>query len=214
MDWSWLFPTRCVCCTRRIPERSKFNRLISAACIRCQPRLDLRLHHIPQFSSVISIFDYSRDGAFLMRAAKYHPNAPLLTQLGEALALHYPKTRAAIPEAIVVAPSHPRLLSKRGLNPARLIASPLAVSLEVPLIEPFRRSPVRLPQAQLSRQYRRRSARHSIRCIYELPEIVLIVDDVMTSGSTLKTLAELAMAHGAKIVHAAVVCDASNGKVL
>lgn len=206
MDWSWLLPPRCVCCTRRLPGLAA-QRLIPAACIRCQPILRSSVSNFaPSIKKIVTAFEYDGDAAFLVKAAKYQPHAPLLTQLGTVLADQSECLKEHDIEAVLAAPSHPKLLARRGLNPARLLAQPLARAWGVPLWEPFRRTSGRAPQAQLSWRERQRSAARSVWCTRNLPARVLIVDDVVTSGSTLLTLANLARTCGATEVFAAVLC--------
>ena len=188
------------------------NRLIPAACIRCQPALLPAVIKLESIDLTLSVFEYGKDAAFLIKLAKYKPYPQLLKQFGNNLknviAEASQNSDFPMPDCIITAPSHPKLLRKRGFNPARLIAGPMAEYFKVPLLEPFKRDGRRAPQAKLSLNKRRRNMLPSIHCTAKLPPTVMIIDDVLTSGSTLQTLAQLARKAGAMRVIAAVLCNA------
>lgn len=152
---------------------------------------------------------FTAEAAFLIKHAKYTPNVRLLLELGELLA------ELALPHIllkathVLAAPSHPKLLAKRGINPARLLAQALARRCGAPLIEPFTRDVGRGPQASLTRAVRARTGARQLGCKGTIGPRVIIVDDVLTTGATLGALAKLARCNGAESVVGVALCDAS-----
>ena len=105
------------------------------------------------------------------------------------------------PERIVPVPIHPDRYRKRGYNQAEEVALHLSRQLGIPCSshEIFRQKNTR-PQKGLTPSMRRKNlsgafaAKDGIR----LPERVLLVDDIYTTGATLDALAETAAEAGAK----------------
>lgn len=106
------------------------------------------------------------------------------------------------PELILPVPLHPARLRERGYNQALELARPLSHHLEIPLeLRHCRRIRATPSQSGLEKKQRRRN----IRGAFELsPEIgvrhVALVDDVVTTGSTVSELARLLRRHGVERV--------------
>jgi ComF family protein len=107
------------------------------------------------------------------------------------------------PQLIVPIPLHPRRLRSRGFNPAAVLARSLAREFEVPL------DPVALcrtrdtpSQTGLDRRERRRNVRGAFRARAgrQIPERIWLIDDVVTTGSTLTEAAIALRAAGARAV--------------
>ncbi len=208
-NFSWLFPHRCVCCLGRLNGFSRPQARISSACLRCQPPILVAHHPLIGFDQLITTMPFTAEAAFLIKHAKYTPNVRLLRELGELLAeLADPQIKLR-PTQILAAPSHPKLLARRGINPARLLAQALARRCGVPLLEPFTREVGRGPQASLTRAVRARTGARQLGCKGAIGPRVLIVDDVLTTGATLGALANLARRNGAESVAGIALCDAS-----
>jgi ComF family protein len=96
------------------------------------------------------------------------------------------------PGLVVPVPLHPRRLRARGFNPAGLLARSLASQLRIPRdLTALRRVRDTPSQTGLDRRARRRNLRGALRARRGLrvPERVWIVDDVVTTGSTLREAA-------------------------
>ncbi|HVS16778.1 MAG TPA: ComF family protein [Thermoanaerobaculia bacterium] len=89
----------------------------------------------------------------------------------------------------------------RGFNQAEAIARPLARRLGRPLLDPLARSPSP-PMSRMSAAARRRLARRTLhlRAGVALPRSVLLVDDVVTTGATLRAATRLLWSAGAREV--------------
>lgn len=100
---------------------------------------------------------------------------------------------------IVPVPLSRERLRERGFNQALEIARPLARALGLPLdatsLARTRETP---PQSRLPWRARRANIRHAFACSRDLSGmVVIVVDDVMTSGATLDAGARVLKDHGA-----------------
>jgi ComF family protein len=113
------------------------------------------------------------------------------------------------PQLLVPVPLHPRRLRSRGFNPAALLASAVARDIGIP-VDPTALIRVRDTESQtgLDRAARRRNVRGAFRARRRLsaPPRVWLVDDVVTTGSTLAEAARVLRRAGARAVTA--VCAA------
>jgi len=108
-----------------------------------------------------------------------------------------------MPELIVPVPIHPERYRKRGYNQAEELGKRLAASLHIPCAqhEIFRRKNTR-PQKGLTPSMRRNNLQNAFAALegIRLPERVLLVDDIYTTGTTLDALTETVLGAGARKV--------------
>ncbi len=134
--------------------------------------------------------------------------------LGEALAEAMYDFTAHLPwpvEVVVPVPLGARRLRERGYNQASLIAYPLALALGL-VYAPAALARVRETRSQieLSREERYENVRGAFQASPKKVKgrVVLLVDDVATTGSTLSSCAEALYAAGAQDVFALTVARA------
>jgi ComF family protein len=110
-------------------------------------------------------------------------------------------------DLLLAMPLHPKRLAERGYNQAAEIARRLAPRLGVPWRpDGLRRLRDTPPQAGLKLLARRRNLRGAFACDLDLSgRRVALLDDVMTSGSSLGELARCVKRAGAVEVEAWVV---------
>lgn len=111
------------------------------------------------------------------------------------------------PDALVPVPLHQKRLSARGFNQALELARPVAARLGLPLCPDWLRRPVAsAPQAGLDK---RRRAENTRGVFEAAPEVrgksVMLLDDVLTTGSTLRSATHCLLEAGAARVDVAVV---------
>ncbi len=108
---------------------------------------------------------------------------------------------APAPDLVVPVPLHPRRLRERGFNPATLLARALArerrVRLDPVALRRVRDTP---SQTRLDRRARRRNVRGAFVARARVPPRVWLVDDVVTTGSTLGEAARALRRAGARSV--------------
>ncbi len=121
---------------------------------------------------------------------------PLGRWLGERVAaLQWPVTM------VTAVPLHPSRLSRRGYNQSRLLARAAAVVLNCPLVPLLSRVRGTPSQTGLSRLERRRNVAGSFAPAAPLPagSVVLLVDDIYTTGSTMQAAAAILASRGATV---------------
>ncbi len=146
-------------------------------CSACVDALDPAV--VPPLLAVESssvLCSYSGVGAKIVQALKFRNNRQVLGPLVDALAASVPDDF----DAIVAVPSHPQRRRERGFDIPELMAKRLSKALGVPLATPLSRVD---NGAQTGRP---RSERQGVefRAADRVPERVLLVDDVVTTGAT------------------------------
>jgi len=142
----------------------------------------------------------------LVTRAKFQSRVDCATTLGELLGIYL---RAAhirgclsMPDVLVPVPLHRRRLARRGFNQAEEIARPLARVLRVPvLVRGGCRVVNTVEQTALSGAARRRNIRGAFRVGADLDGVnAAIIDDVLTTGSTVAELAATLRSAGADTI--------------
>ncbi|MEA3278554.1 MAG: ComF family protein [Pseudomonadota bacterium] len=166
-----------------------------ALCGACQRRP-------PPFSACHTAFIYKDPVPALVGGAKFRARLNLTRLLGQCLALSLREQGGAMPELIIPVPLHPARQRERGYNQALEVARTLRRELSIPVDT---RSCVRAqptaPQAGLEQKARRRNVRGAFR-VQRAPEAahVALLDDVVTTGSTVAELAKVLLKAGVERV--------------
>ena len=139
----------------------------------------------PAFTRTEALFRYEFPVDRLIQALKYGHQLPLAAWLGRQLA---ERLNAADHDLIVPLPLHPSRLQARGFNQSQEIARALSKALGVEsnanLLTRTRATPA---QAELPLKERGKNVRGAFECTGDLGgRRILLVDDVMTTGSTLE----------------------------
>ncbi len=145
-------------------------------------------------------------------ACKRMTFAPLAMALGRLLAQKLAKELETTPlDAVTFIPSHWTRRVQRGGLPTQLIADQIGNQLRVPVVSLLRARRRTAKQGMLEDAERRQNVRDAFRAIkgYALPQRrVLIVDDVWTTGSTMREAARVLEQQYQVEVLAAVVARA------
>lgn len=149
---------------------------------------------------------YDERAACAVEALKYQGRPRLAESLGRSIADALPSAYRA--EVVVEVPLHPARLRERGYNQAAGLADAVARRIGSPrLIDALvRRRPTR-PQARLGAVARRSNLADSIRVVEPQSlkgRSILVVDDVITTGSTMEACLQSLADCGARAVGAAL----------
>lgn len=177
------FATNAVCCPRcALPLP-----VPAPLCGEC-------LKHEPPFARAWAPFRYEHPLDLLEARFKFHADLAagrvLSSLMIERAAVHVPDR----PDLLVPVPLHAARLRERGYNQALELARPLARVFGIPLhTEALRRTRATPPQTGLDAKTRRRNLRDAfaIAASARLPEHVALIDDVMTTGATLRECARV-----------------------
>ncbi|HET9113936.1 MAG TPA: ComF family protein [Burkholderiales bacterium] len=154
----------------------------------------------PRFKHCLAAYTYRFPVDKLIGAFKYHQQFSLVDILTAPLIARASGTK--LPDALVAMPLHPRRLRERGFNQSLLLARRIARQLGLPLLETAcQRVRDTAPQTTLSVDERRSNLRNAFICPGEIAgKRIAIIDDVMTSGSSLDNLSRALLKAGASEV--------------
>jgi ComF family protein len=191
------------------PCRNEFTRNERACCVcGCGPlpgaATQCRRHPAQwRLVQVIAPLVYAPPAEDYLHALKYSGKRALGRAFGQVLADAAACRRGEI-DALVSVPLHPRRLLQRGYNQALEIARSTAAALRLPILRAgIARTRDTLPQAQLDAAERRRNLATAFTIARRLRGLRLaIIDDVITTGSTVNALATALLAAGAIHVEA------------
>ena len=158
----------------------------------------------PSFHRATALADYAPPVDSMVTALKFRARLELASAFGGLLAQRVAVTATAL---VVPVPLAFERLSERGFNQslqiARTFCRASGARLGADVVRRIRHSP---PQQTLALDERRRNIRGAFEMTGDVRRCdVLVVDDVMTSGSTMDEIARLLASAGAAQVHALVV---------
>ncbi len=173
-------------------------------CSICKPS-DLYLHHIA------SAFDYVGPAASIIRKLKYSNQPYLAKGAGAFLVAQFVQLEWPIPDFIVPVPISTTHWLERGYNQSQLLAESFSLLLDRPLLNVLSRKSGDFSQAGMNRQQRNALVTSSFYLKKELTfydKTILLIDDVMTTGSTLQRCAEILREGCPKDIFALTCCRA------
>ncbi|HCC0173681.1 TPA: DNA utilization protein GntX [Cronobacter sakazakii] len=216
MCWLCRMPLRvpgwgvCSRCQRRrqvavCPQCGMPAALETQPCGRC-------LQKPPVWQRLLAASDYAPPVSKLVHQLKFQGRTALAPALARLLLLKILAAKRAdtLPKAdlIISVPLHRTRAWRRGFNQSALIARPLSRWLGIryapDVVARIKAAP---PQRQLSARQRRSNLKNAFRV--ELPVAglhIVIVDDVVTTGSTVAQIARLLKRNGAATVQVWCLC--------
>lgn len=160
-------------------------------CGRCQRRP-------PPFERAVAALRYEFPADRLVQSFKFEGRLSYGASLGRLLAECIAAGSEELPECLVPVPLHPARLAERGYNQAQELSRAVAKRLRMPIAAGLarRRRPTAM-QTGLDAAARRRNVRDAFEIRGRPPRSVAIVDDVLTTASTVGELARALRAAGA-----------------
>ncbi len=161
--------------------------------------------------AVAAVFDYLGPAASLVRHLKYGGQDHLASGCGAYLAYQHAELGWPIPDLIVPMPM-PRLRKlERGYNQSLLLANALARFLDRPVVELLHRKSTGFSQAGLT-VGQRKELNHADFALEKgashFDKSILLIDDVMTTGSSLRCSAEALAPLYPTAIHGLTLCRA------
>lgn len=218
-------PADCPLCTVRAQGghlcEACAHRLVASRgpgrCLVCRHPLERGIcrdcaNYPPAFDRLIAAFDYVGAGAQLVRLYKVrrrlYLSAMLADHLHDAVACSVPLISR--PTILVPVPARREAIIRRGFSPAAEVARALSRRLRLPYRpDLLHRALEGTKQAALGRAARLQALDGVYRCDpAPLGAHIAVVDDVLTTGSTLHHIAQLFKAQGAVTVTGMVLARA------
>lgn len=216
---STLYPGNCLLCGSKCGEKQYIcpdclhelphNR---NSCYQCALPLTTTTHqpalcglcqkHAPVYDRILSPFHYDAPIDHLISRFKFngklHTGRLLSSLLGDFIG----QQQIKLPELIVPVPLHSTRLRKRGYNQSLELARPLSRRFNIPLdYACCRRIKPTASQSDLERSERRRNIRGAFEVTTDLKGAhIVLIDDVVTTGSTVSELAREFIRAGVKRV--------------
>jgi ComF family protein len=151
---------------------------------------------------VIAPCSYHQGLGPLVAGIKYKQQLAPLTVLVKALVIRIQALVAQgfirLPQVLLPVPLHPKRLNTRGFNQAWLIAKELSHQLNIPIDEDYLyRVEDTQPQAGMTGKQRRKNCHQAFKiCGNNKYQRVVIVDDVVTTGTTTNEINKLLLKRG------------------
>jgi ComF family protein len=161
---------------------------------------------VDRVSDPDAVFEYGGPVADAIQRFKYDGRSELGAVLGSVMADDARRWAGRV-DAVIPVPLHWRRRRTRGYDQAALLARPVAKSLGVtPLLRGLRRVRNTLRQVDLPHHERQRNIEGAF-APWRLGRVgrVLLLDDVRTTGATLRAASEALRAGGVSEVHAFVL---------
>ena len=211
-----LLPPSCILCGSKAEERDLCQACeqdiprIAQACTRCALPLPTHtpvnqlcgkcLQEPPVFNKVYALFPYQKPIDNLITRLKFQGNLVYAKVLGELMAnylqVEYKEKR--LPEYLIPVPLHRKRLRERGFNQAVELARPIVKRLDIPLmLKSCQRVKATVAQINLPAADRRTNLRNAFNVTSTITaKHVAIIDDVVTTGSTIVELSRSLQAVG------------------
>ncbi len=216
---STLYPSDCLLCGAKAGEAHTI-------CRDCHHELPYNRNHCPQcalpltaanhrqtlcgqcqkqtpvYNRILSPFHYAAPVDLLISRFKFNGKLHIGRLLSSLLGNFILQQQSRLPELITPVPLHSTRLRQRGYNQSLELARPLSRRLNIPLnYACCRRVKLTAPQSDLERGERRRNIRGAFEVTVRFQDThIVLVDDVVTTGSTVSELAREFKRAGAKQV--------------
>ena len=193
---SLVFPERCFACDHYEPLD---GHKLCLSCLKTLPfvanakdavaALEGKIVFPSKVSSFDALFYYTKEGAVsrMIHQLKYQGSSQIGRYLGTLLGRRIADYSDYREYTLVPVPIHPAKRRSRGYNQAEVIAEGILQNLQIDYMPNLlRRSRKTLSQTKKSREQRQQLLNSSFEwnTSYDIPEKILLIDDVVTTGST------------------------------
>jgi len=162
------------------------------------------LQKSPAFDRTLALFHYQKPITYLISALKFNKKLAYAKFLGDLLAEHLPKhyENDSLPECLIPLPLHPARTRQRGFNQSFLLAHRIAKHLKLAInTTACQRIKNTTTQRGLNSQQRQKNMRQAFSIAPNFAaKHVVIIDDVVTTGSTVHALSRLLKQRGVQRV--------------
>ena len=208
---NWLYPSKCLCCRRILEEPGDF-------CSAC--RRDLPLCGTERkgdfFERCVSAVVYTGDIRRTILRYKFYHRTAYAGGLGRLTANRIRKDLTGSFDLITWVPISSLRKLRRGYDQTRLMGETVSRELGLPLLRTLKKIRHNKPQSGMSSASARRANVMNVYAPYHPEQYrgkrVLLLDDVVTTGSTLSEAARILRTAGAKSVVCATIASAEKGK--
>lgn len=227
----WILPSLCILC-------GYLTRNAYTICEACQRELPILPHSCqqcaqflrfspsqplicgycqkdkPAFDLTHALFPYEPPISQFITRLKFQGKLQYAKTLSELMTLRIQTTwynNKPLPDLIIPIPLHKERLQQRGFNQTTEIARPIARALKIPIDNQLvKRIKPTLAQSGLTRDARVKNIAHAFAINKDLSgKTIALLDDVITTGNTVRECAKLLKKHGATRID--VWCLARNG---
>ena len=168
------------------------------------------VRHPKSFESGRALLNYNEAARNSVTAIKYKNRREYLDFYAEAMAQRYRETvKRWNPQVLTAVPIHPSRRRRRGFNQAEELAARLGKRLDIPVENRLLlRTRKTAAQYGLSAADRLKNLQQAfaVRSGVKIPESVLLVDDIYTTGSTAEACSRALKAAGVRRVYVLVIC--------
>jgi ComF family protein len=158
----------------------------------------------PTIDSTFSLFQYKSPIDYFIKQVKFQHSLILAELLGKLMVKQISEQKITLPEAIIPIPLHNKRIRQRGYNQALEIARPLARQLNIPIVTNcLIRNKHTRPQTDCSIKERKKNMLNSFAVAKPTTyKTIAIIDDVITTGSTVNEAARTLKTSGVERVYA------------
>ncbi len=212
----FIFPPLCVCCQNLLAHG---NEHVCPPCWKSLKRVEATLPLFTEtrdkllmsgaIDELVSLYVFEKEGVFqkMIHSVKYSGTRALGVELGRRLG-QIIVDHGARADALVPMPLHKRKLRERGYNQCEFIAQGLSGVAGIPVHNEYvRRAKFTQTQTALSIEERRRNMEQAFACVSEevKEKSIILIDDIITTGATIESCAEVLKRAGARRIIAASV---------
>lgn len=208
-----LFPPKCIFCgTLLQPEEQE-------VCSDCQQSILLACRAPRQakgafYDAAVCALDYEGSVRSALHRFKFSGKQSYAPALARILCFALGENLTQPADCVTYVPTNRRNLHKRGYNHAQLLAQEVAAQLKLPLMHTLRKTRDTQPMFGLKPEQRRANILGAIALDCPAEEVegkrILLLDDILTTGSTVSECARILKTGGAKAVYVAAVAAAGN----